>query len=67
MALGPGKYDDLVTELRLKICAAGVIVVIIGGDKGDGFSAQLPPEMTLLIPTVLREVARQIEMNGPAV
>ncbi len=35
MAFGPGKYDDLCTEVREKAKAKGVLVIIIDGDKGS--------------------------------
>lgn len=64
MAYGPGKYDDLATELRAKAQAVGVIVLIFEGNQGDGFAAQLPLELTMLIPTILREMATEIEASG---
>ena len=65
MALGPGKYDDLATEVRTKAGAEGVIVLVINGTKGSGFSAQLPPALTVRISELLRDMARQIEQTGP--
>ena len=59
--LGPGKYDDLCTEIREATEAEGVILIIIGGNKGQGFSAQLSPEATVKMPAVLRSIADQIE------
>jgi hypothetical protein len=64
MALGPGKYDDLATELRMKTGADGVVLVVVNGVKGSGLSAQLSLELTLTLPTMLRDIARQIEERG---
>lgn len=61
MAMGPGRYDDLCTEARLKADAAGALLIVFGGSKGDGFAAQLPAELTLMLPGILRIVADQIE------
>jgi hypothetical protein len=58
---GPGKYDDLATEVRTKARAEGVLVLIFGGVHGNGFSAQLSTELLLVVPSVLREAADQIE------
>jgi hypothetical protein len=61
MALGPGAYDELATEVRRQAQAVGVLVIVIGGNKGTGFAAQLTAELTLAIPTILRDVAQAIE------
>jgi hypothetical protein len=66
MAIGPGKYDDLATDVREKTHAQGVIVLVIDGAKGSGFSAQLTMELTLRLPSILRDIAREIEESGPA-
>ena len=40
-AYGPGVYDDLATDARLKARAAGVVLIVLGGRKGSGFSVQV--------------------------
>jgi methylmalonyl-CoA mutase cobalamin-binding subunit len=68
MAEGPGKYDDLATYVREKAQADGVIVVVLGGNKGPGFSAQIashtPVESMLTTVQVIRRVADQIEADA---
>lgn len=54
MAFGPGKYDDETTALREQTKAEGVLVLIIDGVKGSGFSAQLSGLLTLKLPAILR-------------
>lgn len=66
MPLGPGKYDKEVTEIRKRLKADGVILIVFGGKNGPGFSAQLPLHETLLIPKFLRDMADQIEKSGGA-
>ena len=66
MAFGPGKYDDLATEVRAKAKAEGVVVIVVNGTKGNGFSAQLSPALTLTLPQMLRIMADQMEEFGPA-
>jgi len=66
MAIGPGRYDALATHVREVTKAKGVLLIVIGGEHGDGFSAQLPMEHTLMIPDILRRVADSIERDGPA-
>jgi len=39
--LGPGKYDQDATELRKKYKADGIILVVMNGSKGNGFSVQI--------------------------
>lgn len=60
MAFGPGRYDDEVTALRERYHAHGVVLIIIGGDKGEGFSMQADLETTLRLPEMLEYVAAQI-------
>jgi hypothetical protein len=65
MAIGPGKYDDIASRVREETNADGVLILIVNGRRGSGFSAQLSLELTLSLPTVLRDLARQIEERGP--
>lgn len=62
MPIGPGKYDEQCTRVRLETGAAACIVMVFGGDKGSGFSCQIeaggPP---VDLPAVLRSLADQIE------
>lgn len=63
MALGPGKYDALVTRIMDEAPAQGVILLIIDGVLGSGFSVQATAEITASLPTLLREVADGIERD----
>jgi hypothetical protein len=63
MAAGPGKYDDMATYVREQSHAAGVIVIVIGGDKGEGFAVQADLPTTLALPQMLRHMANQIEQD----
>lgn len=63
MAIGPGKYDDLATEVREKARAEGVIVIVFGGNHGNGFSCQADLETTLKLPDILENIARQIRRD----
>ena len=65
MALGPGKYDDLATYVRTQARAAGVIVLVIEGDRGGGFSVQATAEVTASLPVLLRRMADDIEQAMP--
>jgi len=61
MMIGVGKYDELATMVREKSHARSVIVIVMGGDKGDGFACQTDMETFLRLPGMLRFVASQIE------
>jgi hypothetical protein len=63
MALGPGKYDDLATAARVAAAARGVILVVFGGLRGSGFSVQADGPTTLQLPSLLRDMADQIEAD----
>ena len=61
MSAGPGKYDDLATYVREQANARAVVVIVIDGDKGGGFSVQTAAGLVLNLPTLLRHVADDIE------
>ena len=67
MSWGPGKYDDICTEVREKTNAqGGVLLVILDGDKGSGFSCQTDLVGTIALADLLENVARQIREHGIA-
>ena len=61
MPLGKGRYDDLCTYVRETAKAHSALILVFGGEKGDGFSAQLVGEFTFAVPAILRDCAQQIE------
>ncbi|HVX56958.1 MAG TPA: hypothetical protein VHA37_04450 [Candidatus Saccharimonadales bacterium] len=63
--IGPGKYDEAATRARQECKAAGVVLIVCDGHSGNGFSAQLSPELSYRLPAVLRQVADQIERDTP--
>lgn len=65
MAIGPGKYDDLCTHVREQSGAAGVVVIVLGGKRGSGFSCQADLPTTLALPEMLETIAREIRESGP--
>jgi len=63
MPLGPGKYDDLCTTVYKRAGIkgeGGVIVLVLGGNKGNGFSCQADAVTTLALPEMLESLAKQI-------
>lgn len=60
MALGAGRYDSEVTALRERYHADGVVLIVLGGDKGAGFSVQANLLTTLALPELLEDMAAQI-------
>ena len=63
MAIGHGKYDDECTEVREKTKAGAILLIILGGEKGDGFSVQIPVEMLGAVPSMLRYLADEIQKD----
>lgn len=75
MTTGPGKYDEECTAALIATDAQAVLLVVLGGDRGDGFSMSSsvgsPPASMLptvlrpasMLPAVLRLVADQIEAD----
>lgn len=67
MALGPGIYDDECTEAREATKAQTVLLMVMGGAKGNGFSVQSTDALVQVkLPAILRSIADQIEgtFNG---
>jgi hypothetical protein len=61
MALGPGKYDDACTVVREMTNADCVMVVVLGGDKGNGFSVQtVDPSVVDILSDLLEHMAKQL-------
>lgn len=67
MPFGPGKYDREATDLLQKIHAQAVVVMVIDGDKGSGFSVCLDQHGlwrdTEALPCILRSVAEHMEAD----
>ncbi len=69
MAQGPGKYDDLTTYVREKSGAEAVVVIVLGGKKGHGFSVQAcgqgaAAEIHATLSARLRAIADEIDKDG---
>ena len=60
MPLGPGKYDDFTTQVREKTHARGVILLVVSGDKGSGFSCQSDAIVLEQLPDLLEYMAQEI-------
>lgn len=65
MTAGPGKYDDLATYVREQAQARGVVVIVIEGDKGSGFSVQTTGTFVIRLPTLLRSIADTLDEDLP--
>lgn len=63
MPVGPGKYDYLATMVRRDAEADTVVIVVLGGKLGNGFSVQANYPMTHELPSLLRAVADEIDAN----
>jgi altronate dehydratase len=63
MAIGKGKYDPEVTELRERLQAEGILLIVFGGPRGSDFGAQLPLEQMISTPEILEKLAKQIRAD----
>jgi hypothetical protein len=61
--LGPGRYNDLSVELFYKTKAKLLILMVGGGNRGDGFEVQTTPEDVPRLPGMLRHLADLIEAD----
>jgi hypothetical protein len=67
MTMGPGKYDEEATLVMERTKAKGVIVIVLGGNQGEGFSCQATLEVVLTLPAMLRDIANQLDADLPNV
>jgi hypothetical protein len=70
MALGPGKYDDLATYVRDQAgitdqTGGGVAVIVMGGNKGNGFSVQADFVTSLKLVEALQSMVNQMRAGIP--
>ena len=68
MAFGPGKYDDICTQIREQVgiteeTGGGIVVIVIGGRQGPGFAVQCDLQTTVILPDVLESVAKQMRRD----
>lgn len=62
MAHGPGKYDDICTVVRVTTQAEAVIMLVINGSRGSGFSVQMhsramePTELARLLESTAEQI-----------
>jgi hypothetical protein len=65
--IGPGKYDDLVTDIVKEVGidqhGGGVVLIIVGGNKGNGFSCQCDLGTLITLPELLQEVVNQMKAD----
>ena len=60
MPMEPGIYDAECTQVREATHAVGVLLVVVGGQRGTGFSLQGAPEVITVMPDVLERTAREL-------
>ena len=63
MPLGPGKYDNLCTIVRKRAQAAAAIVIVVGGNRGHGFSVQANETAALALPAILEQIASEMRRS----
>jgi hypothetical protein len=68
--IGPGKYDDICTEIRERLGAQGVVLVVLNGTRGHGVSQQVMAKPETVKPLMaalagmLNEVASGLVKTG---
>jgi len=62
--IGESKYDKECTQVRESTKARAACVIVIEGEKGNGFAVQAPVDVTVQLPQLLRQVADQIERTA---
>ena len=67
MAMGPGKFDDLLVAALREAGAAEGILLVLGGDKGSGFAACIRQDRLAYVARMLRDVADQLISDAEAI
>lgn len=62
--LGPGKYDAICTQVREET-GGSVLLIVLGGIYGSGFSVQATADVVADVGTILRKTADDIEGSIP--
>ena len=60
---GPGKYDEACTVARLSTGAGGIVLMVVDGNQGNGFSVQGQPELVFRLPELLEQMAQDIRAS----
>jgi pyrroline-5-carboxylate reductase len=63
MPIGPGKYDDICEKIREETNAQGIVVAIIEGNKGTGFSCKVEKNLLRFMPSFLKQMAEGMEKD----
>jgi hypothetical protein len=68
MAAGPGKYDDVCTmaaqQAGMNPDNGATVLIVINGNKGSGFSAQVShPALMKIVPDMLETVAKEMRQD----
>ena len=61
--IGPGRYDDYAQRILDDTKARLVLVLVVEGSRGSGMSMKATVTDTLMLPVILRRLARDIEQE----
>lgn len=61
--IGPGKYDTEAMKLLRKLKADGILLIVIGGPKGQGCSVKLSPDLAKEAPAILEQIASSLRAD----
>ncbi len=73
MTIGRGKYDEIAREIAIRTGASGIVLVVAGGNRGDGLSVigetidlliDVLPDMMERAADELRDEAREARRRG---
>ena len=61
--IGPGKYEEQCARVLEETEAQGVLLLIFGGNQGNGAPCKATPEMMKAMPGLLRQIADGMEQD----
>jgi hypothetical protein len=62
--IGPGKYDDACSAAWTATEAEGVLLIVINGNQGSGFSARASVRVLRDVPKILHSIADQLAADA---
>ncbi len=62
--IGPGRYDQETREIQAQLSAGAIMLFVVDGERGTGFSVVGPVTVLEHVPRLLRKVADDLERQA---
>lgn len=61
--MSDGTYPELAAHCLKTTKASGVVLLVVGSERGTGFTLEVEPALGLALPTILRTLADQLDVG----